>query len=43
MIEKYGTDALLCNCCSKAKLELIYVVDINAEKKCKENRERLIG
>jgi hypothetical protein len=32
MIEKYGTDALLCNCCSKVKLELIYVVDINGRK-----------
>jgi hypothetical protein len=32
MIEKYGTDKMLCSRCKKAKLELIYVVDINGKK-----------
>jgi hypothetical protein len=32
MIEKYGTDEMLCSRCNKAKLELLYVVDINATK-----------
>lgn len=32
MIEKYGTDGLLCNCCKKAKLELLYVMNINGRK-----------
>jgi hypothetical protein len=32
MIEKYGTDAMLCSSCKKAKLELLYVVDINGKK-----------
>ena len=32
MIEKYGTDALLCSRCKKAKLELLYTVDINGKK-----------
>ncbi len=32
MIEKYGTDAMLCKCCKKAKLELLYVVDITGTK-----------
>ncbi len=32
MIEKYGNDALLCSRCKKAKLELLYVVDINGKK-----------
>jgi hypothetical protein len=32
MIEKYGTDAMLCSRCKKAKLELLYVVDINGKK-----------
>jgi hypothetical protein len=32
MIEKYGTDALLCSRCKKAKLELVYAVDINGKK-----------
>ncbi len=33
MIEKYGTDALLCSSCKKAKLELLYVLNINGNKK----------
>ncbi|MBA3582903.1 MAG: IS91 family transposase [Gammaproteobacteria bacterium] len=28
-IEKYGTDVLLCSSCKKAKLELLYIIDIN--------------
>jgi len=32
MIEKYGTDAMLCSSCKKAKLELLYVVDIKGIK-----------
>ncbi len=32
MIEKYGTDTLLCSHCKKAKLELLYVVDIKGGK-----------
>ncbi len=32
MIEKYGTDAMLCKCCKKAKLELLYVVDVTGKK-----------
>src|SRR6266498_2741436 len=32
MIEKYGTDTLLCNCCKKAKLELLYVTDIKGSR-----------
>ncbi len=32
MIEKYGTDGLLCNCCKKAKLELLYVMNIKGRK-----------
>jgi hypothetical protein len=32
MIEKYGIADLLCNCCKKAKLELLYVVDITGKK-----------
>jgi hypothetical protein len=32
MIEKYGTDAMLCKCCKKAKLQLLYVVDITGVK-----------
>ncbi len=32
MIEKYGADAMLCKCCKKAKLELLYVVDIRGRK-----------
>lgn len=32
MIEKYGTDAMLCSRCKKAKLELLYVMDINGRK-----------
>ncbi len=27
MIEKYGTDVMLCPCCKKAKLELLYVAN----------------
>ncbi len=32
MIEKYGTDAMLCKSCKTAKLELLYVVDISGSK-----------
>jgi hypothetical protein len=32
MIEKYGTDVMLCKSCKKAKLELLYVVDIKGIK-----------
>jgi hypothetical protein len=32
MIEKYGTEGLLCRCCKKAKLQLLYVVDIKGNK-----------
>jgi chitinase len=32
MIEKYGTDGLLCSSCKKAKLELLYVVDVNGSR-----------
>jgi Putative transposase/Transposase zinc-binding domain len=32
MIEKYGTDVLLCSRCKKAKLQLMYVVDISGKK-----------
>jgi hypothetical protein len=32
MIEKYGTDGLLCRCCKTAKLQLLYVIDINGKK-----------
>ena len=32
MIEKYGTDGLLCRCCKKAKLQLLYVVDVKGHK-----------
>jgi len=32
MIEKYGTDAMLCSRCKKAKLELLYIVDIKGGK-----------
>ena len=33
MIEKYGTDSMLCCSCKKAKLELLYVLDINGNRK----------
>jgi len=33
IIEKYGTDAMLCSSCKKAKLELLYVCDIKGNKK----------
>ncbi len=33
MIEKYGTDGLLCSRCKKAKLELLYVVDVSGKIK----------
>jgi hypothetical protein len=33
MIEKYGTDGMLCSSCKKAKLELLYVLDINGNRK----------
>lgn len=33
MIEKYGTDDMLCSSCKKAKLELLYVHDITGERK----------
>jgi hypothetical protein len=32
MIEKYGTDGLICKCCKKANLQLLYVVDIAGRK-----------
>jgi hypothetical protein len=32
MIEKYGTDGMLCSSCKKAKLELLYVLDIAGNK-----------
>ena len=32
MIEKYGTNHMLCPCCKKAKLELLYVVDIKGSR-----------
>ncbi|MEJ7681129.1 MAG: transposase [Segetibacter sp.] len=32
MIEKYGTDAMLCSRCKKAKLELLYIVDVKGGK-----------
>jgi hypothetical protein len=32
MIEKYGTDGLLCPACKKAKLQLLYVLDITGKK-----------
>jgi len=32
MIEKYGTDGMLCSHCKKGKLELLYVVDIKGGK-----------
>ena len=32
MIEKYGSDRLLCTSCKKAKLQLMYVVDITGRK-----------
>ncbi len=32
MIEKYGTDGMLCSHCKKAKLELLYVVDIKGSR-----------
>lgn len=32
MIEKYGTDRLLCPCCKKAKLQLLYIIDIKGNK-----------
>ena len=32
MIKKYGSDRLLCSHCKKAKLELLYVVDIYGRK-----------
>ncbi len=32
MIEKYGSDGLLCRCCTKARLQLLYVIDINGKK-----------
>jgi len=33
MMEKYGTDAMLCSSCKKAKLELLYVLDIKGSRK----------
>ncbi len=32
MIEKFGTDQLLCKSCKKAKLELLYIVDYKGRK-----------
>ena len=39
MIEKYGSDRLLCSSCKKAKLELMYVVDITGNKEVQVQRE----
>lgn len=33
MIEKYGTDSMLCSSCKKAKLELLYVLDTGGNRK----------
>jgi len=33
IIEKYGTDGMLCACCKKAKLELLYTVDVKGNRK----------
>ncbi len=33
MMEKYGTDVMTCKSCKKAQLELLYVVNINGNKK----------
>lgn len=33
LIEKFGTNILQCKCCKKAKLELLYVVDLKGNKK----------
>ncbi len=33
MIEKFGSGALICKCCKKAKLELLYVLDIGGKRK----------
>jgi hypothetical protein len=33
MIEKFGADAMLCSSCKKAKLELLYVLNINGNRK----------
>ncbi len=33
MIEKYGMDGMLCSSCKKARLELLYVLDINGSRK----------
>ena len=32
IIEKYGSERLLCSSCKKAKLELMYVIDITGKK-----------
>ncbi len=32
MMEKFGTDQLLCKSCKKAKLELLYIVDYKGRK-----------
>ena len=32
MLEKYGSDVMLCSACKKAMLELLYVIDINGRK-----------
>ncbi len=32
MLEKYGSDVMLCSACKKAMLELLYVVDIKGKK-----------
>jgi len=39
MIEKLGTDALLCKCCKKAKLELLYVLDRSGGRKKEVQKE----
>ena len=33
MIEKYGTDVMLCSVCKKAKLDLMYVIDVMKDGK----------
>jgi len=47
MMEKYGTDAVLCSACKKAKLALLYVIDTrliiqNDTKIYAANSERLL-
>jgi len=39
IIERYGTDGMLCSRCKKATLELMYVVDITGNKEVQVQRE----